>query len=290
MIHLCVIHFHLFSDEVVLTDLISREPGAQGLSSNHPVHPITLERVNPGPQQRLPGPWAAHVKKLNYPATKQGDELKTDTLVILNRKPAQRELMVRSVLNSTPATLESEISESPTNIEAALGYIVGSPADPPCSCCERELGPFPHCIRVTDCHDMTACVNCHWNGNGVFCDKYYEPSAEEAPAAHELALVQRLQEAYKHLRQDFASIQASIRSASAEVRKLSDLEYNLAIAFLTKDTARMISESQVVRNKTTCLTAILDGMKEQLEHFGAKQAATQQEVTRLALNSLKTKR
>lgn len=68
----------------------------------------------------------------------------------LDEKEPKRELMVRNNRPFTPSSLEHNIGESATKVEAALGYVVGDLADQPCQRCERGLGPFPHCVRVPD--------------------------------------------------------------------------------------------------------------------------------------------
>jgi hypothetical protein len=63
---------------------------------------------------------------------KQGIVLKTITLTTLDEKEPKRQLMVRNNQPFTPSSLEHNIGESATKVEAALGYVVGDLADQLC--------------------------------------------------------------------------------------------------------------------------------------------------------------
>ncbi|KAJ6190998.1 hypothetical protein N7519_001019 [Penicillium mononematosum] len=122
------------------------------------------------------GPWASHLKKLNYTVAKQGSMLKTHTLLALNDMEPCRELMVRDNRDRTPSSFEHNIAQSARHVEAALGYVVGGLFDTPFTHCKREIGPFPHCVRVVGCEHMTACIGCHWNGPDDRCEYYVMPA------------------------------------------------------------------------------------------------------------------
>ncbi|OQE13212.1 hypothetical protein PENFLA_c052G03700 [Penicillium flavigenum] len=113
--------------------------------------PTTLEAVQPGTAVKPSGPWASHLKKLNYTVAKQRSMLKTHTLLALNDMEPRRELMVRDNRDRTPSSFEHNIAQSARHVEAALGYVVGGLCDTPCTHCKREIGPFPHCVRVVGC-------------------------------------------------------------------------------------------------------------------------------------------
>ncbi|KAJ5229440.1 hypothetical protein N7489_010148 [Penicillium chrysogenum] len=118
-------------------------------------HPSSLSQSHRG-EERPPGEWAKHVKKLNYTVAKQGIALKTETLVTLDKMEAKRQLLVRNNRAYLPSSLEHNIGENAKKVECALGYIVGDISSSPCMCCERGMGPFPHCVRVFDCENLTA--------------------------------------------------------------------------------------------------------------------------------------
>lgn len=119
-----------------------------------------------------PGPWASDVKKLNFTVAKQGEALKTATLVALDQMPAKRELVLRETRHLQPDILQQKLGEKVSKVEATLCYIVGDITNPPCQGCERGLGPFPHCVRV-DKHGLLAvCANCRWNNDDERCTFY----------------------------------------------------------------------------------------------------------------------
>ncbi|KAJ5817512.1 hypothetical protein N7447_007520 [Penicillium robsamsonii] len=143
-------------------------------------HPAKLKSVASGTEEKPPGAWAKHIKKLNYAAARQGSELKTPALRKLNEMPAKCELAVRNTSPFTPSNLERTISGNVNKVQSVLGYIVGKVADLLCECCERGMGPFPRCVILKDVPDMTACVGSSFTKNDKRCKEHHVPTEHDS--------------------------------------------------------------------------------------------------------------
>jgi hypothetical protein len=205
--------------------------------------PIELVAVPSGNEERPPGEWAKHVKKLDYTVAKQGATLKTEALVTLDKMEAKRELMVRSNKPYLPSSLEHSIGESARKVESALGYIVGDLSTPACSSCERGLGPFPHCVRFSDCENVTACTNCHGSGDLNCCQYYDQPDQthQTDPAEYNTKLKGILSDAEVSL----ALAEKAFRGTheiAFHARQSHDAVHGMNAAAAIRDTQRLADE------------------------------------------------
>ncbi|KAJ5915183.1 hypothetical protein N7454_011295 [Penicillium verhagenii] len=175
-----------------------------------------------------PGPWATCLKRLDFPCAKKDNILKSETLVALNKKPAQRELVVRMQRGYTPGTFHAKLSEEKIKVEAALGY-----NQPVHRVSITRGGPFPHCVVASDCPDMTACTNCHFSGDDGRCTYYVSshpdepiekgPIEEMATELHQVDLeIDRLLSESSQLLEEHNNLRADLQ--------------DISILFLTGDT------------------------------------------------------
>lgn len=224
-------------------------------------NPITLQAVQAGSQEVAPGPWASHVKKLNFTVAKQGEALKTATLVTLDQKPANRELVLRDTRHFQPEILQQKLAEKVSKVEAALCYIVGDIADPPCQGCERGLGPFPHCVRVEGCGFLTACANCRWNDDDERCT--FTKSLDDAHTEKKVVLTPKaLQATIKCIVAQKQKNVATRRSVQHSTTHLTNLGHH----FMTGNQQGFIAES---REAVHDLNSIYSTTEESDVHFEA---------------------
>lgn len=116
-----------------------------------------------------PGEWAALVMKMNWKVARTGKALNTENLRTLSGITQKRELILRpgNPGEWSGTRLNKEIGESSRHVEAAATQIVGDyHKDIECEACEKEQGPFAHCVTFPG---IPGCANCHWAGSGQSC-------------------------------------------------------------------------------------------------------------------------
>ncbi|KAJ5938694.1 hypothetical protein N7466_001828 [Penicillium verhagenii] len=196
--------------------------------------PTGLISASWGTKSVKPGPWATYLKRLDFPCAKKDKILKSETLIALNKQPAQRELVVRMQRGYTPGAFHARLSEEKIKVEAALGYVVGTKAEPACSSCRSHLGgPFAHCVVASDCPDMTACTNCHFSGDDGRCTYYI--------AAHPDEPIEKgpIEEMATELQQVDLEVEKLLSESSQLLEEHNNLRADLqdiSILFLTGDT------------------------------------------------------
>ncbi|KAJ6188097.1 hypothetical protein N7519_003005 [Penicillium mononematosum] len=110
------------------------------------------------------------------------------------------------------------------------------------------MGPFPHCVRVLDCENVTACTNCHWNDEDVRCK--YHANRQAGPSQHDIAPREILRDAAASL----ALAEKSFREnyeVSVHARHSREAVHAMNAAAVMSDTQRLADEYGISNEHAT---------------------------------------
>lgn len=169
------------------------------------------------------GEWAQYGKHVPWTVAIKGKLLKSELLRILVQLPNRNELSVRwgERVRWTPKSMSTKIGARLTNVEAALIQIVGTESPNACNSCEKESGPFSHCVTAPGALE---CGNCHWGGNASRCTLPQVPITTPPPLTRRRTISedQRLEWGIKRsqLHAERARLEQSEAALTSKIRDL----------------------------------------------------------------------
>lgn len=129
--------------------------------------------------------WAAWIKRTPLMVSHAGRHFKSSLLTYLENIPARREPLLRGEISYSGLRFHERIRAEKANVESVIIQTVGHVLDQECVSCQKKNGPFEKCVVLSGADNLiTACANCHWNGQGRRCTFYRAPAstAVEKPA------------------------------------------------------------------------------------------------------------
>lgn len=129
---------------------------------------------------RAPGPWAVHIHKLPFIVARHADILQGRYLDALNTMPNQREPYLRPGIRLTAQKFQQQMNRNLPRVEAALMQVVDQQNALQCTRCVQRFGMFSQCVSVRNIRGLSACANCHWEGQDDCC-RYLQPLATSLP-------------------------------------------------------------------------------------------------------------
>lgn len=174
--------------------------------------PTKIPAVNVGSRFLPAGDWARYIKQIPWPVAIKGKQLKSDLLRSLVGKPSKNELSIRwgERARWTPSATAAKIGSRIANVEAALIQIVGTESSPACDTCQKDFGPFSHCVTAPGALE---CGNCHWSGNASRCTLPPTPIATPAPTSHPRTFSEEQRREWETRRADVQAEQARLEQA-----------------------------------------------------------------------------
>jgi hypothetical protein len=117
--------------------------------------------------------------------------------------------------------MNAQIGAKLANVEAALIQIVGTEATTACESCQKEFGPFSHCITAPGALD---CGNCHWSSNSSRCTLPPTPIPTPTPTSHRRTFSEEQRGQWETKRAELYADKARLeQSKAALAEKIRDL-------------------------------------------------------------------
>jgi hypothetical protein len=117
--------------------------------------------------------------------------------------------------------MNAQIGAKLANVEAALIQIVGTEATTACESCQKEFGPFSHCITAPGALD---CGNCHWANNSSRCTLPPTPIPTPTPTSHRRTFSEEQRVEWETKRAELYAEKARLEQSKAALsEKIRDL-------------------------------------------------------------------
>lgn len=260
-------------------------PGPKSQSFSEPT---TIPAVKVGSQLQPAGEWAKYVKQVPWTVAIKGKLLKSELLRTLVELPNRHELSVRwgERVRWTPNSMSTKIGARLTNVEAALIQIVSTESPSACDSCEKEFGPFSHCVTAPGALE---CGNCHWGGNASRCTLPPVPITSPPSFTHRRTISedQRLEWGIKRshlhaerarLEQSKAALTSKIRDLHKKVDLVQRVWTRLGLVGQTTETASIYDEGW---DRVTDVHDAINELKSELDEVMNALLANQQEALSL---------
>lgn len=98
-------------------------------------------------------------------------------------------------------------------------------------CCIRHLGPFPKCIRIYNNAYISACANCHWDGNDDWCS-FFEPATNDEQVEMEPIESQSLLDQAHAAMKNLTTHDTTMDDIAKSVNEISNAQASLNAAML----------------------------------------------------------